>query len=77
MESWVHRTYESISKLSNNFLEYLTGFLLPSNDFNVNKFNNNLAFQQSRNSDINIDIKETMQKYKTIDRSAEVLQQQI
>ena len=77
MESWVHRTYESISKLSNNSLEYLTGFLLPSNDFNVNKFNNNLAFQQSRNSDINIDIKETMQKYKTTDRSAEVLQQQI
>ena len=77
MESWVHRTYESMSKLSNNFLEYLTGFLLPSNDFNVTKFNNNLVFQQSRNSDINIDIKETMQKYKITDRSAEVLQRQI
>ena len=40
----LHFTYEGISKLSDNFLEYLTSFLLPSNDFNVNKFNNNLVF---------------------------------
>ena len=40
----LHLTYEGISKLSDNFLEYLTSFLLPSNDFNVNKFNNNLVF---------------------------------
>ena len=40
----LHLTYEGISKLSNNFLEYLTSFLLPSNDFNVNKFNSNLVF---------------------------------
>ena len=36
-------TYEGISKLSDNFLDY-TSFLLPSNDFIVNKFNNNLVF---------------------------------
>ena len=36
-------TYEVVSKLSDNFLDY-TSFLLPSNDFNVNKFNNNLVF---------------------------------
>ena len=35
----LHLTYEGISKLSDNFLEYLTSFILPSNDFNVNKFN--------------------------------------
>ena len=39
-----HLTYEGISKLSDNFLEYLTSFLLSSKDFNVNKFNNNLVF---------------------------------
>ena len=36
-------TYEGISKLSDNFLDY-TSFLLPNNDFIVNKFNNNLVF---------------------------------
>ena len=40
----LHPIYEGISKLTDNFLEYLTGFLLPSNDFNANKFNNNLFF---------------------------------
>ena len=40
----LHLAYESISKLSDNFLAYLTIFLLPSNDFNVNKFTNNLVF---------------------------------
>ena len=40
----IHLTYEGISKLSDNFIEYLTSFLLPRNDFNVNKFNNNLVF---------------------------------
>ena len=40
----LHLTYKGISKLPDNFLKYLTGFLLPSNDFNVNKFNNNLVF---------------------------------
>ena len=60
----LHLTYEGISKLSDNFLEYLTSFLLPSNDFNVNECNNNLDFSQSHNSDISIDIKETMQKSK-------------
>ena len=40
----LHLTYEGISKLSDNFLKYLTSFLLPSNDFNVNKFNSNLVF---------------------------------
>ena len=40
----LHLTYEGISKLSDNFLAYLTSFLLPSNDFNVNKFTNNLVF---------------------------------
>ena len=40
----LHLTYKGISKLSDNFLEYLTSFLLPRNDFNVNKFNNNLVF---------------------------------
>ena len=33
----LHLTYEGISKLSDNFLEYLTSFLLPNIDFNVNK----------------------------------------
>ena len=40
----LHLKYEGISKLSGKFLEYLTSFLLPSNDLNVNKFNNNLVF---------------------------------
>ena len=40
----LHLAYESISKLSDNFLAHLTSFLLPSNDFNVNKFTNNLVF---------------------------------
>ena len=40
----LHLTYEGISKLYDNFLEYLTSFLLPSNDYNVNKLNNNLVF---------------------------------
>ena len=40
----LHLTYEGVSKLSNNFLEYLTRFLLPRNDFNVNKFNKHLVF---------------------------------
>ena len=39
----LHLEYESISKLSDNFLEYLTSFLLPSNDFNLNTFNKNLV----------------------------------
>ena len=38
MERWAS------SYIPNNFLEYLTGFLLTSNDFNINKFNNNLVF---------------------------------
>ena len=42
----LHLTYEGISKRSDNFLEYLTSFLLPSDDLNVNKFNNNLDFWQ-------------------------------
>ena len=42
--------------------------LIPSNDFNVNKFNNNLVFWQSRNSDINIDLEHrTMQTSKITD----------
>ena len=40
----LHLKYKGISKLSGKFLEYLTSFLLPSNDLNVNKFNNNLVF---------------------------------
>ena len=40
----LHLIYDGISKLTDNFLEYLTGFLLPSNDFNADKFNNNLVF---------------------------------
>ena len=63
----LHLTYEGISKLSDNFLAYLTSFLLPSNDFNVNKFTNNLVFWQSRDSDINLDIEETKQKSKITD----------
>ena len=63
----LHLAYESISKLSDNFLAHLTSFLLPSNDFNVNKFTNNLVFWQSRDSDINLDIEETKQKSKITD----------
>ena len=40
----LHLTCKGISKLSDNFIEYLTSFLLSSNDFNVNKFKNNLVF---------------------------------
>ena len=68
----LHLTCEGISMLSDNFIEYLTSFLSPSNDFIINKFNNNLGFCQSRNSDINIDIKEAM-----IKSTAVVLQHQL
>ena len=40
----LYLTYKGISKLSDNFLEYVTSCLLPNNDFNVNKFYNNLVF---------------------------------
>ena len=42
----LHLTYEGISQLLNNFLLYLTRFLLQSNEFNVNKFNSNLFLTQ-------------------------------
>ena len=40
----LYLTYEGMFKLSNNILEYSTNFFSPSNDFNVNEFNNNLVF---------------------------------